>query len=200
MSKWRLLAVLFVGLLALDQWTKFLAVDRLTHAFAAAGATTLPQRVGAFFRLERLEAYADAPYVVFAPLWRMNYVENPFAAFGLFGGVPDGLRYPLFIAVTVVAVVFVLGAYRKLGDRQRWEQVALAFILAGAIGNFADRLARGYVIDFIEWHWWNRPDLRWPTFNVADSALVVGVAMLLLYPGKKQRSESTSPRRAAARE
>jgi signal peptidase II len=202
MSKWRLLAVVFLALLAFDQWTKFLAVDRLTHAFEAAGATTAPQKIAAFFRLERLEPYADAPYVVLAPLWRMNYVENPFAAFGLFGGVPDTLRYPLFVAVTVLAVVFVLGAYRKLGEGQRWEQVALALILAGAIGNFADRLARGYVIDFIEWHWWNRPDLRWPTFNVADSSLVVGVAMLLLHPGKRRDAEQPAgrPPRAAARE
>jgi signal peptidase II len=201
MSKWRLLAIVFTGLLAFDQWTKFLAVDRLTHAFDAARATTLPQKVAAFFRLERLEPYADAPYVVFGPLWRMNYVENPFAAFGLFGGVPDRLRYPLFIAVTVVAVVFVLAAYRKLGERQRWDQVALALILAGAVGNFADRLARGYVIDFIEWHWWNRPDLRWPTFNIADSALVVGVGMLLLHPGKKRDAAAdANPTRRAARE
>jgi signal peptidase II len=129
----------------------------------------------------------------------MNYVENPFAAFGLFHGVPEWLRYPLFVAVTVLAVVFVLGAYRKLGERQRWEQVALALILAGALGNFVDRVVRGYVIDFIEWYWWNRPDLRWPTFNVADSSLVVGVAMLLLQPKRKAHGEQAAerPTRAA---
>jgi signal peptidase II len=186
MSKWRLLAIVFFASIALDQVTKFLAVDRLTHAFEAAGATTLPAKLSAFLRIQHLERYAAEPYVVFRPLWRMNYVENPFAAFGLFGTVPDRLRYPLFIAVTVAAVVFVLGAYRKLEERQRWDQVALALILAGALGNFCDRLAHGYVIDFIEWHWWNRPDLRWPTFNVADSSLVVGVAMLLLHPGTRR--------------
>jgi signal peptidase II len=186
MSKWRLLAIVFFASIALDQVTKFLAVDRLTHAFEAAGATTLPAKLSAFLRIQHLERYAAEPYVVFRPLWRMNYVENPFAAFGLFGTVPDRFRYPLFIAVTVAAVVFVLGAYRKLEERQRWDQVALALILAGALGNFCDRLAHGYVIDFIEWHWWNRPDLRWPTFNVADSSLVVGVAMLLLHPGARR--------------
>ncbi len=192
MSKWRLLAVVFVASIVLDQVTKFLAVDRLTHAFEVAGATTLPAKLSAFLRLEHLERYADEPYVVLRPLWRMNYVENPFAAFGLFGSVPDRFRYPLFIVVTVAAVVFVLGAYRKLEERQRWDQVALALILAGALGNFCDRLAHGYVIDFIEWHWWNRPDLRWPTFNVADSSLVVGVAMLLLHPGaRKEKRRQT---------
>ena len=189
MTKWRLLALVFGLSLALDQATKFLAVDRLTHAFESAGARGGGAKVAAFFRLEHLEPYADPPIYVFRPLWRWNYVENPAAAFGLFRGVPDAWRYPLFVAVTLAAVVFVLGAYRKVGERQRWEQVALALVLAGAVGNFADRLARGYVIDFIEWYWWNRPDLRWPTFHVADSSLVVGVAMLLLAPRAIRRAE-----------
>jgi signal peptidase II len=202
MSKWRVLGAVFLASIALDQVTKFLAVDRLTYAFEVAGARTLSQRLAAFFEIRHLERYASEPYVVFGPWWRMNYVENPFAAFSLFSGVPEWLRQPLFIGVTVVAVVFVLGTYRKLTDDRRWEQVALALILAGALGNFADRLARGYVIDFIEWYWWNRPDLRWPTFNVADSSLVVGVVMLLVYPGKKRaagEAPATRARSTAAR-
>jgi signal peptidase II len=59
-------------------------------------------------------------------------------------------------------------------------------VLTGAWGNYLDRLVRGYVVDFVDWHWWNRPDLYWPTFNVADSLIVVGVALLLLFPGPKQ--------------
>jgi signal peptidase II len=47
-------------------------------------------------------------------------------------------------------------------------------------------VARGYVIDFVDWYWWNRPDLYWPTFNVADSLIVVGVAMLVLHPAPKK--------------
>ena len=50
----------------------------------------------------------------------------------------------------------------------------------GALGNFLDRLVRGYVIDFIDWHWRNQPGMRWPTFNVADAAICVGVALMLL--------------------
>ena len=65
-------------------------------------------------------------------------------------------------------------------------KVALAFVLSGAVGNLIDRLARGYVVDFVQWHWWNRPDLYWPIFNQADSLIVVGVAMLMLHPGEKR--------------
>jgi len=64
--------------------------------------------------------------------------------------------------------------------------VALSLVLAGAVGNFVDRLARRYVIDFVEWYWWNRPDLRWPTFNVADSMLTVGIVLLLLAPQERK--------------
>jgi signal peptidase II len=191
-NKWALLAALFFGLVLADQWSKYLAVDRLTYALERPEGMSAGEKLRAFYTLRHLEPVATAPHYVWRPVWRMNYVENPFAAFNLFSGVPERFRRPLFFAVTLAAVAFVLGAYRKLDDRDRWQQIALALILAGALGNFADRVARGYVIDFIEWHWWNRPDLRWPTFNVADSSLVVGVAMLLLHPGaRKEKRRQT---------
>jgi len=184
-SRWALLGVLFVVLIGLDQWTKYLAVERLTTVFQRTGAEGLGQRVREFYSLEHLEPYATEPHYVYRPLWRMNYVENPGAAWGLFRGASERFRNLFFSAVLVGAVLFILHYYRKLRDEQRFLQVALAFVLAGAIGNFVDRVARQYVVDFIEWYWWNRPDIRWPTFNIADSLIVVGVAMLLLHPAPK---------------
>ena len=189
-GKWKLLAVLFALALLGDQLTKFLAVDRLTNAFPRTGAHTIEQKLEAFWRLRHLEVLARQPYVVYRPLWRMNYVENPAAAFGMFGFVPPELRYRVFLVISVVAIGFVLYYYRKLGERQRFLQVSLAFVLAGTVGNLVDRLARRYVIDFIEWYWWNRPDIRWPTFNLADSLLVVGIAMLLVHPSPGRTSAS----------
>ena len=182
-SKWAVLAALFVALVLADQWTKFLAVERLTHAFASAPDGSLPERLRAFYAYEHLESVATEPYYVWRPVWRMNYVENPGAAWGLFRSFSEGFRNTFFTVVSVAAVLFILHHYRKLREDQRFLQLALAFVLAGAVGNFIDRIARGYVIDFVEWYWWNRPDLRWPTFNVADSLIVVGVAMLVLHPG-----------------
>ncbi len=181
-GKWAVLAVVFPLALVVDQISKFLAVDRLTTAFARVGAHSLGEKLSAFWRLGHLEGFATEPYVVYRPLWRMAYVENPAAAFGMFGFIPPQARYLVFLVVSVLAVVFVFYYYRKLADDQRFLQIALAFVLAGTVGNLVDRLARRYVIDFVEWYWWNRPDLRWPTFNVADSLLVVGIAMLLVHP------------------
>ena len=181
-SKWKLLAALFGVGLVLDQVTKFLAVDRLTVAFQRAGAVTLSDRIAAFWRLKYLEPLATEPYYVYRPLWRMNYVENPNAAFGFMSFVPAEARYRIFLVISVLAIGFVFYYYRKLEPGQRFLQIALGFVLAGTVGNLVDRLARRYVIDFIDWYWWNRPDLRWPTFNLADSLLVVGIALLLLHP------------------
>jgi signal peptidase II len=195
LSRWTLLAVLFVGLVLADQATKFLAVDRLTTVFERTGAEGLGQRIREFYTLEHLEPYATEPHYVYRPLWRMNYVENPGAAWGLFRGMSERFRNVFFSIVSLGAVAFILRYYRKVREDQRFLQVALAFVLSGAIGNFIDRIARQYVVDFVEWYWWNRPDLRWPTFNIADSLIVVGVAMLLVHPAPKQaaaRSGETS--------
>jgi len=181
-SKWILLAAIFTGGVLLDQWTKFLAVDRLTDLFRRVGAETLGQKLGAFLAHRHLEALATEPFYVFRPLWRMLYVENPNAAFGLGHFLSAGPRLALFLAASAAAAVAVVYYYRRLADDQRFLQVALALVLAGDLGNFIDRAMRRYVIDFVDWYWWNRPDLRWPTFNVADAMLVVGVAMLLLKP------------------
>jgi signal peptidase II len=189
LSKWRILVAIFLVALVADQATKLLAVDRLTYAFQRAGARSVGEKVEALYTLRYLEPYAKEPYYVYRPLWRMNYVENPGAAWGLFRNASEEFRNGFFSFISLVAVAFIVYYYRRLDVRQRFLQVALAFVLAGAVGNFVDRLARKYVIDFVEWYWWNRVDLRWPTFNVADSLIVVGVAMLIVHPGERQASK-----------
>jgi signal peptidase II len=188
LSKWALLGALFLAFVLADQWTKYLAVARLTTVFHRTGADELGERVRGFYTYRHLEALSTQPHYVYRPVWRMNYVENPGAAWGLFRGQSERFRDTFFTVVSIGAFVLILYYYRKLRADQRWLQVALSFVLAGAVGNFLDRIARGYVIDFVEWYWWNRPDLRWPTFNVADSLIVVGVLMLLVH--RERRSDA----------
>jgi signal peptidase II len=184
MSRWRQLVLILVVGLAADQASKFLAVDRLTTALSRPPAG-LASRVQAFYTLKHLEAYSTEPYVVWAPMWRMRYAENPGAAWGFLRDLANGTRTLFFGVVVLAATVAILLYLRRLAPGQRLLQVALSLVLTGAWGNYLDRLARGYVVDFIDWHWWKRPDLYWPTFNVADSLIVVGVALLLLFPGPK---------------
>lgn len=106
----------------------------------------------------------------FAQLW---HVRNTGAAFSILPGATW-----LFVPVTLVAIAMVVYFHRALRNRGPWIQVVLGAILAGALGNLADRVRLGYVVDFVslgigEW--------RFPTFNVADSAVVLGIGALVAY-------------------
>ena len=182
MSKWRVFMLIVVSGLLADQVTKFMAVDRLTTALTRTDGS-LAARVSGFYSFRHLEPYSTEPHVVWKPMWRMRYAENPGAAWGLFRELSLSARNTVFSLTLLGAVIFILVYFRRLGGEQRLLQVALSLVFSGAIGNFIDRVARGYVVDFVDWHWWNRPDLYWPTFNVADSMIVVGVILLLLLPG-----------------
>jgi signal peptidase II len=189
-GKWTVLAALFAALVLCDQATKFLAVDRLTVVFERAGDATLGQKLAGFYGYRHLEVHATRPYTVWARGWRMIYVENPGAAWSLFRDLSERTRTVFFSAISLAAVAFILGYYRRLRDDQRYHQVALALLLSGAVGNFIDRLARRYVIDFIDWF---AGSYHWPTFNVADSLIVVGVALLLLHPGQRKAARPGPP-------
>ena len=188
-GKWTVLAVLFVVLVLFDQGTKFLAVDRLTSVFQRHGQVTFLDKVQGFYSHRHLELQTTGGYTVWAPAWRMIYVENPGAAWSLFSGLSEGVRNTFFTIISLAAVAFVLGYYRRLRQDQRYYQLALSLLLAGAVGNFIDRLARRYVIDFIDWYVGPH---HWPTFNVADSLIVVGVALLILHPGQRKSARAAS--------
>ncbi|MBK8012711.1 MAG: signal peptidase II [Deltaproteobacteria bacterium] len=110
-------------------------------------------------------------------LWNWRYVENPGAAWGILSTASDGFRVPFFLVVSLGALVFILGFFRKLDDRQTLLMCALSSVFGGAIGNFIDRLHLSYVIDFIDWH---VGTAHWPTFNVADAGITCGVGLLLI--------------------
>jgi signal peptidase II len=105
-----------------------------------------------------------------AQLW---HVRNDGAAFSILPGATW-----LFIPVTVVAIGMVVYFHRQLRDRGPWIQVILGAILAGAVGNLTDRVRFGYVVDFVSV---GIGETRFPTFNVADSAVVLGIGALVAY-------------------
>lgn len=183
-SKWRLLILGVPVLVVVEQWTKFLAVERLTLVFARSADLSLYEKLSGFYANRHLQPLARGPYEVWKGFWRMTYAENPGSAFGLFGMWPPTFRFVFLTIVTLAAVALIVGVYRKVREDQRVRQVALVLVLAGAIGNFTDRLARRYVIDFIDW---GVRDIRWPTFNLADVFVVVGVGLLLLTDGRPLR-------------
>ncbi|MEO5327713.1 MAG: signal peptidase II [Magnetococcus sp. THC-1_WYH] len=102
-------------------------------------------------------------------------VYNVGAAFGLFQNLVPLWRNLLLVGVALVAVVAIVSILRH--TTSPWLILGMALILGGALGNLIDRVRLGKVVDFLYVHW---HDLSWPVFNVADSAISVGVAMLLL--------------------
>jgi signal peptidase II len=107
----------------------------------------------------------------------LTFVLNPGAAFSLFATLPERIRVPFFIVVSVAAIVLI-AVYRARHLRgHRLATVSLGLILGGAVGNLIDRVRFGVVVDFLDVHVYQ---YHWPVFNVADSAISVGVGLLLL--------------------
>ncbi|HVP62474.1 MAG TPA: signal peptidase II [Myxococcaceae bacterium] len=195
----RKLVILYVSALALvlvDQWVKYEMVAVLTTRFD--GLPTVGARLGALYGpapapgWDGLHFRPKRSIVLSESFLMLRYAENPGAAFGLFRRLPAGARGPLFHLVSIGAVVLITLYYLRLrgAKEERWALIGLPLVLGGALGNWVDRLARGFVIDFIEAHW---KDLyTWPSFNVADSAIVVGV-ILLLVDGMVRRERKAEP-------
>jgi signal peptidase II len=110
---------------------------------------------------------------VIGDLVQLWHVRNTGAAFSLFPGVTW-----LFFVVAALAFVMIAYFYRAFRTRGTWIHVVLGAILGGTLGNLTDRLRYGYVVDFVSV---GIGELRWPTFNVADSSLVIGIGLLVLY-------------------
>ena len=123
------------------------------------------------------------------PFFALTYVRNTGAAFGLLAGLPAAVRLPLFATVTAVAAVTLWSYLRQLGAGESWVAAALGGILGGAAGNFVCRVRYGEVVDFLHLHY-GRFD--WPMFNVADSAITVGIVVVLAH-SLRQRPASEAP-------
>ena len=148
--KYRLFGLTFVVGLLLDQWTKLSIVDH-------------------FYYGERL--------AVIPGLFDLTHVRNPGGAFSLFADGPFEWRMFFFVGATLLAIVLLTVFLVRHEGKDRLIPLSLGLVMAGAVGNMIDRLAYGEVIDFIDVHLWS--GYTWPTFNIADGAIVLGVGFLL---------------------
>lgn len=117
--------------------------------------------------------------------FHLTYIRNTGAAFGLLARAPESFRIPFFILIPLIALTVIVLIFKKTKDTELFMVTALSLIMGGAIGNFIDRLRFNYVIDFLDFHWLNI--YHWPAFNVADSSIVIGVVILILYTLKHEK-------------
>lgn len=123
--------------------------------------------------------------------FNFTYVRNFGAAFGFLAESHPSFREIFFLLMPPIALVIILMILRGVKDNDTKQIVALSCIFGGAIGNYIDRLRFRYVIDFLDFH--IKEKYSWPAFNIADSAIVGGVCLLLLMmvlEGKHNKAEN----------
>jgi len=150
-SKWLWFLAAPVVLL-LDYFTKIWAIDALKTA----------QR-----SIEVIPGYFD-----------FSYTENTGVAFGMLNSAQYAWKPYVLAALAIAATVAIIYYYHKSSPDRKLLHFALALTSGGILGNLGDRVFRGYVVDFIEWH--IRDSFYWPNFNIADSAICVGIALLMI--------------------
>lgn len=116
------------------------------------------------------------------PIFSLTLIYNPGISFGLFGATTATQSWSLS-GVGIAIVAFLV--WMTIRSSDRWEQSGYALIIGGAIGNVLDRMQDRYVTDFLDFHLW---DWRYPTFNLADTAIAVGIGILLVRSFTAQRA------------
>jgi signal peptidase II len=124
--------------------------------------------------------FNDNPYKVIQVIrdfFQIRYVENQGAVWGIFSQSAHTIIPKIITIFSIVALVVVIYFFLKLESRCVFELTSLSFIIGGALGNIIDRLYQGYVVDFLHVYVGN---FQWPTFNVADSFISIGVVLLII--------------------
>ena len=116
--------------------------------------------------------------------FNLTLTHNKGVAFGIFANFPDVVRTALLGVITLAAIGVLIMLLIKQYAHDTIAQFAISIILGGAIGNIIDRVRFGYVIDFLDFYLRN---YHWPAFNLADSAICVGVITLIFRPGNLQK-------------
>jgi len=153
------------------------------------GAVLVLDQISKYIVETRIRLYDIIP--VIPGFFNLTHVRNKGAAFGILAGLPEFWRSAFFVAVTVIAVVVIIALILK--SHERLLVIAFSLIAGGAVGNVIDRIRYGEVVDFVQWY---VKSYYWPSFNVADSAISIGVGLLIVEmllskkPVLKERSKS----------
>ena len=121
-------------------------------------------------------SFAEYEVLTVWPVFNLTLVYNTGAAFSFLSDAGGWQRW-FFITIAVVVSAILVVWLTRLQAHERLTALGLAFVIGGAVGNLIDRIVLGKVVDFLQWHW---QDWYWPSFNLADSAITLGVVLLLV--------------------
>ncbi|HSN98420.1 MAG TPA: signal peptidase II [Candidatus Nanopelagicales bacterium] len=165
------------------------AADLVTKGWAHARLAGVDGRRGGGRSVTLIEGHLD-----------FIFAQNPGGAWSFLRGLPDGLRRPFFLFVSAAAIVFIVSIYRRVHRDQTAMKWGLPLALGGALGNLVDRVRFGWVIDFIDVYVTRGGrEHHWPTFNVADIAIVVGVVLMgldMVFTSRRAQAEERQAREA----
>lgn len=162
----------------------------LRHLLLAGvtGGVIAADQASKFYIMQTMRLHESIPIV--PNLFSLTYIRNPGAAFGLLAGSSNAFRMVFFGVTSVFALVLLGTILLRMPEHDWVGRVSVAAILGGAVGNLIDRLRYGEVIDFLDVY---IDSYHWPAFNVADSAITVGVLFLIVHFAfeKKERPPAT---------
>ena len=161
-------------------------VRRLAPYLALLGAVVLLDQATKALLVRTLELH-DSRSIVDG-LLSLSHVHNRGAAFGVLSDARLPYQPVLLSALSLAALMAIAYYFVRLPAAARLPRLALALVLGGAVGNLIDRLRLGYVVDFVHVYW---REHAWPDFNVADSAITVGVVLLILDILRETRAEKS---------
>lgn len=148
--KYQILTIITGGIIILDQFTKYLIHQALD---------------------------LHQSYVIIEGFFSLTYIQNPGAAFGIFADAGVVFRTVFLTGVGFLAILFLCYYFQKSPERAWRTHLSFALILGGAFGNLIDRVRLGRVVDFLDFYLGR---FHWPAFNVADSAISVGLTLLII--------------------
>lgn len=153
-----------------------MAKNEILRLFLVSGSVVLADQVTKWMIKASLSLYQQI--VVIKHFFNITYILNPGGAFGFFANQSPEIRKFIFLFLSSVVALFILWFYRQCAREYLFLSVGLALIFGGAVGNLIDRFRFGKVIDFLDFY---VGSYHWPAFNIADSAISIGMGILIYH-------------------
>jgi signal peptidase II len=154
---------------------------RYVRFILVAGMVVLVDQISKVAIIHSVPLYENLE--VIPGFFSLTHIRNTGGAFGLLAGEVTAIRTIFFLAFSGLALAVVLYLHAKMAQGRPWAETALALVFGGAVGNLVDRMRFGEVVDFLDFYLGTH---HWPAFNVADSAISVGVGILFIHVLQKK--------------
>ncbi len=153
-----------------------MANTQIARLILVSGSVVLADQVTKWMIKTGLMLYQQV--VVIKNFFNITYILNPGGAFGFFAGQSPEIRKFIFLFLSSVVAVFIVWFYHRCAKTHIFLSYGLALIFGGAVGNLIDRFRYGKVVDFLDFY---IGSAHWPAFNIADSAISIGMGILIYH-------------------